>query len=174
MEDKASARYYLPGSAGRLMLGSLAQNRSEDDPSLVGGTYNKAVQGEYLELAAAMRYRESSSAICRQSAPGKCSLRLWAVASEWIDRGFRLQQNGNPVADRVHAFALIALQAGFAAEDKRLAANGTGETLQQIRSDHVPHCNAHLTTSTGRQPVRAVRLIEKPGARSFRLMTAGG
>jgi hypothetical protein len=52
--------------------------------------------------------------------------------SELFDRGFRLQQDRNSIANRVHSFALVALQGLFATQYQGLAAHRTGKYFQQF------------------------------------------
>lgn len=56
--------------------------------------------------------------------------------SEVLDRGFRLQQDRNSIANRVHSFALVALQRLFAAQYQGLAAHRTSEDFQQFWCNH--------------------------------------
>lgn len=58
------------------------------------------------------------------------------VASELLDGRFRFQQDGNAVADGVHALALVALHAVFAAQHQWLAAHRTGKDFQQVGRNH--------------------------------------
>src|SRR5271166_4803549 len=59
-----------------------------------------------------------------------------AAESELLDGGFRLQQDRNPVANGVHAPALVAFQSVFAAHYQGFSAYRTGEYFQQVRADH--------------------------------------
>jgi hypothetical protein len=56
--------------------------------------------------------------------------------SELFDRGFRLQQDWNAVANGIDPFALVALKSVFPTHDEGLAAYGAGEYLQQLWADH--------------------------------------
>ena len=53
-------------------------------------------------------------------------------SSERLDCGLRLEQNGNSVPNRVHALALVALEAFVAAQHQRLTADGAGEYFQKL------------------------------------------
>jgi hypothetical protein len=55
---------------------------------------------------------------------------------ECLDCGLVLEQNGNPVPNRVDPLALVAFQAFFAAEHQRLAAHRTSEDFEQVRRNH--------------------------------------
>lgn len=48
-----------------------------------------------------------------------------------------LQQDGNTVADGIHALALIALEALFTTQHQWLAADRAGKDLQQVRRYHM-------------------------------------
>ena len=56
--------------------------------------------------------------------------------SEGFDSGLVLEQNGNPVPNRVDPLALVALQAFLAAQNERLAADGADQDFEQVRRDH--------------------------------------
>ena len=58
------------------------------------------------------------------------------LESKLFDSRFRLQQDGNAVANGIHSLALVALQGVFTAHHERLAANGAGEDFQQVRANH--------------------------------------
>jgi len=53
-----------------------------------------------------------------------------------FDRGFVLQQDGDPIAYWVHPLALVAFQAFFAARHERLATYGAHENLEKFRGNH--------------------------------------
>jgi hypothetical protein len=61
---------------------------------------------------------------------------FWACGSELFDGGFGFQQNWDTVANGIDALALVTLQAVFATQHQRFAANGTGEDFQQVWADH--------------------------------------
>ena len=56
--------------------------------------------------------------------------------SERFDCGLVLEQNGNPVPNRVDPLALVALQAFLSAQDERLAAYGTDQDFEQVGRNH--------------------------------------
>ena len=87
-----------------------------------------------------------------------------SMRSELLDGGFVLQQDGDVVADGIHALALVALQGVFAAHDERLPANRTGENLQQFGGDHA--------AIVAERPLVAIRFSPE-GAAPFRLLLFG-
>lgn len=64
------------------------------------------------------------------------------IQSQLLDGGFRLQQNGNAITDRVNPLALIALQRVFSAQHQRLAADGAGKNFQQVGRNHKGNSNS--------------------------------
>src|SRR5664279_3205040 len=53
-----------------------------------------------------------------------------------LDGRLMLEQNGNPVPNWVNPIALVAFQAVFPAQHKRLAADGTGENFEEFWGNH--------------------------------------
>ena len=65
------------------------------------------------------------------------------IQSQLLDRSsFRLQQNGNAVADRINPLALVALQGIFTTHHQRLAADGAGKNFQQVGGNHKGNSNS--------------------------------
>ncbi len=72
-----------------------------------------------------------------QARCGFCTRTGTALAhSEFLDVGFRLQQDRDPVANGIHSLALVALKGSFAAHDQWFSAYRTSEYFQQVRADH--------------------------------------
>ena len=65
-----------------------------------------------------------------------CGNRCHPQVSELLNRGFRFQQDRDAIANGINALALIALQAVFAAQHERLAADGASKDFQQLWADH--------------------------------------
>ena len=65
-----------------------------------------------------------------------CGNRCHPQVSELLDRGFRFQQDRDAIANGINALTLVALQAVFATQHKRLAADGARKDFQQLWADH--------------------------------------
>src|SRR5215472_5880719 len=56
--------------------------------------------------------------------------------SDLLDCSFRLQQNRNAIANGINPLALVALKTVLAAQNERLATDGTRHHFQQLWADH--------------------------------------
>ena len=99
----------------------------------VGGFYFGKT-GRFLATGTAGR---NLNRIGRQNThPYLCGNRCHPQVSELLDRGFRFQQDRDAIANGINALTLVALQAVFATQHKRLAADGARKDFQQVWADH--------------------------------------